>query len=146
MSIHTRLRGMVGRRLASSGKDGMGSPLVIKRVIQGVYDPETSEVVNTEEIYKSSGLRVAIKHYFVDGTLVKDEDVNLYISPLSKQVVIEEDEEGEEIETEVDVDTPKILPTDIIIFDEQEYSVVTTRPWNHSGLSAGFKVHARVAG
>lgn len=137
---------MVERRLSSTGRDGVGSPITIKRVIHGEYDPETSTVVNTTEIYKTSGIRVAIKHYFVDGTLVKDEDVNLYISPVATKSVIEQDDEGEDFVTNIEVDTPPIIPTDTITFDGQTYVVVTSRPWNHSGLSAGFKVHARIAG
>lgn len=151
MNTYDRFRAMAIRRLSLVSEGGLGEVIQITRKIGQQYDPDTSTTVQIFEVYKSTGLRVNFRRFDIDNTLVKENDVNFYISPLATQDIPDPDWIPDVGETEADrptitvsLDTPAIQTTDVIEFLGVKYAVINVRPWNHAGVSIGFKVQGRV--
>lgn len=154
MNTYDRFRAMAIRRLGLISEGGLGAPLIVSK-IRMQYNPRTSE---NEEIvissFTTSGLRNNYRRFDIDGTLIKETDVNFYVSPICTTEVPDPDwvpdiEAGETEEDRpsitVEQDTPDISTTDEITFQNVKYKVITVRPWNHAGILIGYKVQGRVS-
>ena len=152
MNPYQRFRNMTTRRLALVEDGGYGEELIVVTNVRQSYDTETSSAVITGTEYKGSGLKINFKQYHITNNLVKQDDVNFYISPIAKITVPDEDWIPDEDQTEedrpdieVEVDIPPITSADFIIFQNVKYSVVNSKPWNNAGVLMGYKVQGRVA-
>lgn len=152
MNTYQKFREISTRRLALIEDGGLGSVIKITRSITQ-YNPITkrTETVTTE--YVTSGLKINFKVYDWKNSSIQDTDVNFYIHPVSTTLVPDSDwiPDTDVGETEADrpvieqsVDTPSPLPTDVIEFLGEKFTVIITRPWNHAGILIGYKVQARV--
>lgn len=121
---YKRFYNMAVKRLSNGD---LGTPITVTREGVQSFDPSTGEVVQVAEVIETSGVKMAIKQYLVDGELILKGDVDFYISP--------EDSDG--------VIMPMLDSSDKISFLGETFVVVNSRPWDFSGLSIGQKIHAR---
>lgn len=125
--IYDRAKVSVARNLAPRSRGGKGLELTLQRVTKGVYDPATGKAVDTVASYDGSGLRENYKQSDIDGTLIKQGDVKILISPLLL--------DGS--------DTPQVKALDKLIFNGETYTVQGVEPWSYAGLTVGYSVQAR---
>lgn len=152
MNTYEQFRQISTKRLALIEDGGLGSVLKIVRSTTQ-YNPVTKRVETVTVEYVTSGLKINFKIYDWKNSSIQDTDVNFYIHPVSKTTTPDPDwiPDVDQGETEADrpmieqtVDTPEALPTDVIEFLNQKFTVIITRPWNHAGILIGHKVQARV--
>lgn len=149
MNTYDRFRAMAIRRLSLVSDGGLGAPLLITRK-ESTYNVNTSKTEFISTVFNTTGLRNNYRRFDIDGTLIKETDVNFYISPICTITTPDPNWIPDVGQTEddrpsilVEQDTPSILSTDEITFDSVKYKVITVRPWNHAMISIGFKVQAR---
>lgn len=125
--IYDRAKATASRQLAPRSRGGKGLELTLRRIVSGEYDPETGTSPSTTTDYAGSGLRQSYDLKDVDGTLILAGDVKFLVSPVLL--------DGS--------DTPEPQTLDIVLFDGQQYTVQSVKPWNYAGLAVGFEVQAR---
>lgn len=126
--IYDRAKAAAARMLAPRSTGGKGLELTLSRIVEGEYDPETSSTPDsTTTHYDGSGLRESYRQQDIDGSLIKQGDVKILISPLLL--------DGS--------DAPQPISQDLIMFDGQAYTVQHVDPMNYAGLAVGFYVQAR---
>lgn len=124
--LYTRFYNMALRRLSG---DSLGSPITITKESEGAFNPSTGAVVSTVESFETTGVKMAIKQYLVDGETILNADVHFYVSPVTTN----------------GLELPLVTSTDTITFNNEKYVVVDTKPWDFNGNRIGQKVHARVS-
>lgn len=126
--IYEEAKALAAEMLAPRSRGGNGLELTLIRVIQGEYDPDTSTTppATTTE-YPGSGFRENYRQQDIDGTLIKQGDLKLLVSPVLL--------DGS--------DMPQPASLDTILFDGERYTVQNVEPWNYAGLAVGFSVQAR---
>ena len=125
--IYDRAKAAAARTLAPRSKGGKGLELSLVRVTTGEYDPEIGGGQMTTEQFDSSGLRQSYRQQDIDGSLIKQGDVKILISP----VLLD------------GADTPQPVTLDKITFDGDTYTVQHVDPWDYAGVAVGFSVQAR---
>lgn len=126
--IYDRAKISAVRMLAPRSKGGKGLELILRRTVEGEYDPETSTTSDSSAIeHHGSGFRENYRQQDIDGSLIKQGDVKILISPLLLD----------------GMDTPQPISLDELVFDGDTYTVQHVGPWNYAGLSVGFSVQAR---
>lgn len=126
--IYDRAKSSAARMLAPRSKGGKGLELVLRRTIEGEYDPDTSTTPDSSVVeHHGSGFRENYRQQDIDGSLIKQGDVKILISPLLLD----------------GADTPQPISLDELVFDGEAYTVQHVDPWNFAGLSVGFSVQAR---
>jgi hypothetical protein len=125
--IYDRAKAASSRMLAPRSRGGKGLELSLIRVTTGEYDPEVGGSSVLTEQFDGSGLRQNYRQQDVDGSLIKQGDVKILISP----VLLD------------GVDTPQPVTLDKIAFDGDTYTVQHVDPWDYAGIAVGFSVQAR---
>lgn len=125
--IYDSAKAMAAEMLAPRSRGGNGAELTLQRVTTGEYNPETGESEGGAQDYQGSGLRENYKQRDIDGSVIKQGDVKLLVSPLLLD----------------GTDTPQPQSQDVIMFDGERYTVQNVEPWNYAGLAVGFSVQAR---
>lgn len=126
--IYDRAKASAARMLAPRSKGGKGLELVLRGTVEGEYDPDTSTTPDSSVVeHHGSGFRENYRQQDIDGSLIKQGDVKILISPLLL--------DGS--------DTPEPISLDELVFDGDTYTVQHVDPWNFAGLSVGFSVQAR---
>ncbi|WLH76839.1 hypothetical protein PSH81_13840 [Pseudomonas sp. FP2335] len=125
--IYDRAKASAARMLAPRSRGGKGLGLSLIRVITGEYDPEVGGSPVLTEQFDGSGLRQNYRQQDIDGSLIKQGDVNILISP----VLLD------------GADTPPPVTLDKIAFDGDTYTVQHVDPWDYAGIAVGFSVQAR---
>jgi len=125
--IYDRAKASAARMLAPRSKGGKGLELSLVRVTTGEYDPETGTTPVTTIQYDGSGLRENYRQQDIDGSLIKQGDVKILVSPLLLD----------------GADMPQPISQDKILFDGDAYTVQNVDPWDYAGLAVGFSVQAR---
>lgn len=125
--IYDRAKATVTRMLAPRSKGGKGLELSLIRGTTGEYDPETGGSAVTIEQFDGSGFRENYRQQDIDGSLIKQGDVKILISP----VLLD------------GADTPQPVTLDKIAFDGDTYTVQHVDPWDYAGIAVGFSVQAR---
>ncbi|PVZ19926.1 MULTISPECIES: hypothetical protein [unclassified Pseudomonas] len=125
--IYDRGRALAIRMLAPRSKGGKGLEMTLLHRGTGQYDPEQGTVSPSETTYQGSALRQAYAKGEVDGTLIRQSDVRLIVSPVQL----------------TGMDLPAPQQQDRINFDGTTYTVVAVDPWNYAGVDIGFDVQAR---
>ena len=113
--------------LAPRSRGGKGLELSLICITAGEYDPEIGGSTVTTEQFDGSGLRQNYRQQDIDGSLIKQGDVKIFISP----VLLD------------GVDTPAPVTLDKIVFDGDTYTVQHVDPWDYAGIAVGFSVQAR---
>lgn len=166
MNMYDRMRAMVIRNLSLLEQGGHGSELLISRTVT-THTPGTGTVTKVTTVYKTTALRNNYRNFDLTNSSIKETDVNFYVSPVATTEILDPewsplyagderwyagDPEAPVNETEEDrplidvgVDTPEPTTVDKLEFLGNKYTVVNVRPWNHAGVSIGFKVQGRVA-
>ena len=153
MNTYDRLRAMVIRNLKLTSEGGLGTELVIKRTVTTKV-PGSGTVTKVTTEYKTTALRNQYRNFDINGTTIKETDVNLYVSPICTTELPDPDwvPDVDLGETEADrplidtvVDTPELTTQDVLEMLGKKYTTINVRPWNHAGVSIGFKVQGRVA-
>lgn len=145
-NMFDRMRAMVIRNL-----NQLGEELEIRRTVS-TYDPATSSTVKVTTVYKTLALRNSYRNFDLRDSSIKETDVNFYVSPAALTPLPDPTWVAGEGQTEEDrplvdtpVDTPELTTVDSLLFLGKLYTTINVRPWNHSGVSIGFKVQGRVA-
>lgn len=125
--IYDRAKSLATRMLAPRSSGGKGLALTLAKITAGTYDPATGSSTDTTTNYAGSGMRQDYELSDIDGTLVRQGDVKILISP----TLINGN------------DTPEPATGDSIVFDGSTYSVINVMLWNYAGLAVGFEVQAR---
>lgn len=125
--IYDRAKASATKMLAPRSKGGKGLELSLIRVTAGEYDPEVGGGSETVEQFEGSGFRESYRLQDVDGSLIKQGDIRILISP----VLLD------------GVDTPKPVSQDKVVFDGETYTVLHVDPWDYAGIVVGFSVQAR---
>ncbi|WP_162094836.1 hypothetical protein [Pseudomonas chlororaphis] len=125
--IYDRAKAAVTRMLTPRSKGGKGLELSLVRVTTGEYDPEIGGGQVTTEQFDGSGLRQSYRQQDIDGSLIKQGDVKILISPVLFD----------------GTDTPQPVTLDKITFDGDTYTVQHVDPWDYAGVAVGFSVQAR---
>ncbi|MBK3510713.1 hypothetical protein [Pseudomonas sp. MF6747] len=125
--IYDRAKASAARMLAPRSRGGKGLELSLVRVTTGDYDPEIGGSPVTMEQFNGSGLRQNYRQQDIDGSLIKQGDVKILISP----VLLD------------GADTPQPVTLDKITFDGDTYTVQHVDPWDYAGIAVGFSVQAR---
>lgn len=125
--IYDRAKAAAAKTLAPRSKGGKGLELSLIRVTTGEYDPEVGGSPMLMEQFDGSGLRQNYRQQDIDGSLIKQGDVKILISP----VLLD------------GVDTPQPVTLDKIAFDGDTYTVQHVDPWDYAGIAVGFSVQAR---
>jgi hypothetical protein len=125
--IYDRAKAAASRMLSPRSKGGKGLELSLIRVTTGEYDPEVGGSPVLTEQFDGSGLRQNYRQQDIDGSLIKQGDVKILISP----VLLD------------GVDTPQPVTLDKIAFDGDTYTVQHVDPWDYAGIAVGFSVQAR---
>ena len=125
--IYDRAKATATRLLSPRSAGGKGLELTLIRVTQGGYNPATGANTPTEERFDGSGLRQDFKQSDIDGTLIKQGDFQILISP----VLLD------------GTDMPRPKSQDSISFDGETYKIQSVNPWDYAGLAVGFSVQAR---
>lgn len=127
--FHSRMRDLTTRRLGIGG-GGLGSPLVLHKVSEGVYNPKTSKIEGAKnDDYNGSGLRVNYTSFEYRDVAIQRNDYKLYVCP----VLVNGN------------DCPAPVIGDTITFDNDLYKVINLEAWNASGLDCGWKCQMRKA-
>lgn len=125
--IYDRAKASAARMLAPRSRGGKGLELSLIRVTTGEYDPEVGGSPVLTEQFDSSGLRQNYRQQDIDGSLIKQGDVKILISPALLD----------------GADTPQPVTLDKIAFDGDTYTVQHVDPWDYAGIAVGFSVQAR---
>ncbi|MGY2271027.1 MULTISPECIES: hypothetical protein [Pseudomonas] len=125
--IYDRAKASAARMLAPRSRGGKGLELSLIRVTTGEYDPEVGGSPVLTEQFDGSGLRQNYRQQDIDGSLIKQGDVKILISP----VLLD------------GADTPQPVTLDNIAFDGETYTVQHVDPWDYAGIAVGFSVQAR---
>jgi hypothetical protein len=125
--IYDSAKAMASEMLAPRSNGGNGAELTLRRITAGEYNPETGQSDDGAQDYLGSGLRENYKQGDIDGSLIKQGDVKILVSPLLQD----------------GTDTPQPQSQDTILFDGERYTVQNVEPWNYAGLAVGFNVQAR---
>ena len=125
--IYDRAKASAARMLAPRSRGGKGLELSLIRVTSGEYDPEVGGSPMLTEQFDGSGLRQNYRQQDIDGSLIKQGDVKILISP----VLLD------------GADTPQPVTLDNIAFDGETYTVQHVDPWDYAGIAVGFSVQAR---
>lgn len=126
--IYDRAKATAARMLGPRSKGGKGLELTLRRVTQGEYDPETSSSAGGSTIdYQGSGFRENYALKDIDGTLIKQGDFKILISPVLLN----------------GGDMQKPSTQDIVLFDGETYTIHAVDPMDYAGLAVGFYVQAR---
>ncbi|AZD93024.1 MULTISPECIES: hypothetical protein [Pseudomonas] len=125
--IYDRAKASAARMLAPRSKGGKGLELSLLQIANGEYDPETGTGGETITTFEGSGFRENYSLKDIDGSLIKQGDVKILISPLLLD----------------GADTPKPTTQDKLLFDGETYTVQAVDPWSYAGLVVGFSVQAR---
>jgi len=153
MNMYDRMRAMVIRNLSLLEQGGHGSELLISRTVT-THTPGTGTVTKVTTVYKTTALRNNYRNFDLTNSSIKETDVNFYVSPVATTEVPDPDwvpdvglgeTELDRPLIEVQVDTPELTTVDKLDFLGKKYTAINVRPWNHAGVSIGFKVQGRVA-
>lgn len=125
--IYDRAKALASHMLAPRASGGKGLALTITKITPGAYDPSTGTSTNTSANYSGSGLRQDYDLSDINGSMIRQGDVKILISP----TLINGN------------DMPEPAAGDSVTFDGSTYSVVSVSPWNYAGLVVGFEVQAR---
>ncbi|WP_273807275.1 MULTISPECIES: hypothetical protein [unclassified Pseudomonas] len=125
--IHDRGRALAIRMLAPRSKGGKGLNLTLTKPGQKAYDPATSTVTTSPQAFTGSGLRESYKQTDIDGTLIRQGDVKLLVSPVQAD----------------GTDLPEPVTGDQIRFDGKVLKVISVEPWNYAGVACGYEVQGR---
>lgn len=125
--IYDRSRKLAVRMLAPRDKGGKGAEITLQRRQQGPYDPEAGGSTTVTVEHRGSAFRDTFALRDIDGTVIKQGDVKLLVSP--------EKLDGS--------DLPEPTTQDRILFDGKTYTVIGVKPWDYAGLAVGFEVQAR---
>ncbi|MBH8611213.1 hypothetical protein I4N56_009845 [Pseudomonas mohnii] len=125
--IYDRAKASAARMLAPRSKGGKGLELSLIRITAGEYDPEIGGSPVTTEQFDGSGLRQNYRQQDIDGSLIKQGDVKILISP----VLLD------------GLDAPQPVTLDKITFDGDNYTIQHVDPWDYAGIAVGFSVQAR---
>lgn len=125
--IYDRAKASAARMLAPRSKGGKGLELSLLQIASGEYDPETGTAGETTTTFEGSGFRENYSLKDIDGSLIKQGDVKILVSPLLLD----------------GTDTPKPTTQDKLVFDGETYTVQAVDPWSYAGLIVGFSVQAR---
>ncbi|NMY08523.1 hypothetical protein HBO38_08680 [Pseudomonas veronii] len=125
--IYDRAKATATRMLAPRSRGGKGLELSLMRVTTGEYDPEVGGSPVLTEQFDGSGLRQNYRQQDIDGSLIKQGDVKILISPALLD----------------GADTPQPVTLDKIVFDGDTYTVQHVDPWDYAGIAVGFSVQAR---
>lgn len=127
VDIYDRAKAGAARMLAPRSRGGKGLELSLTRVVAGEYDPDIGTSPTTTTQYDGSGFRENYRQQDVDGTVIKQGDVKILVSPLLLD----------------GADMPLPISQDTILFDGVTYTVQNVAPWDYAGLAVGFSVQAR---
>ncbi|MOA38226.1 hypothetical protein D3C78_1598860 [compost metagenome] len=94
-----------------------------------VYNPVTDMNEMTVVAYAASGIRASFKQHNIDGELVRQGDVKLYLSP----VLVDGS----------DCPTPQTV--DQVLFNGKQYIIVNVKEWNFAATSCGWCLQLRAA-
>ncbi|MGY2173889.1 hypothetical protein [Pseudomonas azotoformans] len=125
--IYDRAKAAASRMLSPRSRGGKGLELSLIRVTTGEYDPGVGGSPVLKEQFDGSGLRQNYRQQDIDGSLIKQGDVKILISP----VLLD------------GADTPQPVTLDKIVFDGDTYTVQHVDPWDYAGIAVGFSVQAR---
>jgi hypothetical protein len=126
--IYEEAKALAAEMLAPRSRGGNGLELILTRSSDGAYDPDSSTISDpVVTTYAGSGFRDTYRQQDIDGTLIKQGDVKLLVSPVLL--------DGS--------DMPQPLSQDLVLFDGVRYTVQSVEPWNYAGLAVGFSVQAR---
>jgi len=125
--IYDRAKASAARMLAPRSKGGKGLELSLLRVENGEYDPATGTGGETVTTFEGSGFRENYSLKDIDGSLVKQGDVKILVSPLLLD----------------GADMPSPATQNKLLFDGETYTVQAVDPWSYAGLVVGFSVQAR---
>lgn len=125
--IYDRAKASAARMLAPRSRGGKGLELAMIRVTTGEYDPEIGGSPETTERFEGSGFRENYRQQDIDGSLIKQGDVKILISPVLL--------DGAE--------APQPVSLDKIAFNGDTYTVQHVDPWDYAGIAVGFSVQAR---
>ena len=125
--IYDRAKATAIRMLSPRSKGGKGLEMILRKTVEGEYDPSTgsAEIIVTE--YAGSAFRDTFELKSIDGTLIRRGDVKLLVSPVMV----------------AGGDMPEPAENDQVVFDGVTYTVVACDPWSYAGLAVGFEVQAR---
>ncbi len=76
MSIYDRAAATAERLLKR-----YGAPMVLKRTVEGDYDPSTGSSSNVTQEHVTTGVMLEYAQRDVDGTLIQHGDQRVYLSP-----------------------------------------------------------------
>lgn len=125
--MHDRLRNMTIRQLGL-GSGGKGAPATLNKVVEGVFNPETSSIEGGGySTFYGSGLRVNYKSYDYRDTTIEHGDFRLYFSP----VLVD------------GTDSPTPAIDDTVEFDNNLYKVVNLETWKAADVVCGWKLQLR---
>lgn len=126
--IYDRAKTSAARMLAPRSRGGKGLELILRRTVEGEYDPETSTTQDSSVVeHHGSGFRENYRQQDIDGSRIKQGDVKILISPLLLD----------------GMDTPQPISLDVLVFDGDTYTVQHVDPWDFAGVAVGFSVQAR---
>lgn len=125
--IYDRAKESAARMLAPRSKGGKGLELSLLQAVSGEYDPDTGTSGETITVFEGSGFRENYSLKDIDGSLVKQGDVKILVSPVLLN----------------GADMPKPSTLDKLLFDGDKYTVQAVDPWSYAGLIVGFSVQAR---
>ena len=121
-SLYDRAKALASRLIQKNG-----ATLTLSVKTAGAYDPDSGTIGETVANYSGYAIRTNYDANEVDGTLVRQDDVKLIVSPVKTD--------------ESDMVQPK--PSDAMTFDGMVYQVISVKPWNYAGIACGFEVQAR---
>ena len=121
-SLYDRAKALASRLIQQNG-----AALTLAVKTAGAYDPDSGTIGETVTNYSGYAIRTNYDANEVDGTLVRQDDVKLIVSPVKTD--------------ESDMVQPK--PSDAMTFDGMVYQVISVKPWNYAGIACGFEVQAR---
>lgn len=114
--------------LAPRSNGGKGLELILHQRTEGEYDPDMGAIPDSSVVeHLGSGFRENYNLKDIDGSLIKQGDVKILISP----VLLD------------GLETPQPATLDKITFDGDNYTVQHVDPWDYAGIAVGFSVQAR---
>ncbi|MBD1589785.1 hypothetical protein [Pseudomonas typographi] len=125
--IYDEAKALAAEMLAPVSQGGNGAELTLQRITKGEYDPATGGAADIVQAYEGSGFRETYSQRDIDGTVIKQGDVKILISPVLL--------DGSE--------TPQPQSQDRVLFVGDQYTVQNVEPWNYAGVAVGFSVQAR---
>lgn len=127
MGMYERIRAMTIRQLGV-GRGGKGSPVILYKLGEGVFNPATGRIEGEEVTeYAGSGVRVNYTNFEYKSEAIEHGDFQLYLSPVLLN----------------GTDCPPPMIADTFLFLEDVYKVINLEPWNAAGISCGWKVQSR---